>query len=302
MKLPFPIHPIPTDGDPSRLLREQNRRAWDAVVPAHCSHHRDLAGFLRAGQRTTFPEEEALLGDLAGTTLLHLLCNTGQDTLSLASLGARATGVDISAAAIAFASELGAASGIPAQFVCADIYDYLGAAEEPGAFARIFCSYGAICWLPDLHRFANGVARLLAPAGRFVLVEFHPISNMFDADWQFMRPYPAAGRQLPLDGIGDYVGDAAGGLTPDGFVEGVCNFTNPEPCHLFQWGVGEVVTALAQAGLVIEALHEYPFCNGERPFNRMRTLAHRRLAPPTDVPELPLLYAVAAVKSAERRT
>ncbi|MCU0493698.1 MAG: class I SAM-dependent methyltransferase [Chloroflexaceae bacterium] len=287
---------VPPD-DP-QALREQNRRSWEAVVPAHFSHHADLAGFLRGGGRTVFPEELELLGDLQGATLLHLMCNTGQDTLSLALLGAHVTGVDISKEAIARAQTLAAQVGVAAQFEQADVYAWLAtAAAEGRRFSHVFCSYGAVCWLNDLAAFAAGVAAVLAPGGRFVLLEFHPASNMFDSNWHLSRSYPAGGRMLPLHGIDDYVGASAGGLTPDGYAEGQCDFQNSEPCYLFQWGVGEVVTALATAGLHIEALREYPFCNGERPFAHMRELPGRRWAAPAGAPDVPLMYGVIARKA-----
>lgn len=274
-------------------LREQNRHSWNAAVAAHASHRPQLAAFLRAGELTLFPEERALLGAVAGLRLLHLMCNTGQDTLSLAALGAAATGVDLSDAAIAEAQRLSAASGIAARFVQAEVYAFLAAAPA-GSFERVYGGYGVICWLHDLATFAHGVARVLAPGGRFVLMEFHPASNMFDQEWRLARAYPAGGARLTLPGVGDYVGEAAGGLSPGGFAEGERDFVNPHPCHLFQWGVGEVVSALAAAGLRIMALREYPFVNGERPFARMRPAPGRRWLPPADVPPLPLMYGLAA--------
>ncbi|GAB4432490.1 MAG: class I SAM-dependent methyltransferase [Chloroflexi bacterium OHK40] len=273
-------------------IREQNRRSWNAVVPAHASHRPGLAAFLRSGGSTLFPEELELLGDVAGRSLLHLLCNAGQDTLSLAALGARATGVDLSDAAVARALALSAESGIPARFVCADVYDYLAEAAGAG-FARIYCGYGAICWLHDLAAFARGVAAALAPGGRFALVEFHPVANMFDPSWRLTADYPQGGALLTLDGVGDYVGAAGEGLAPGGYAEGVRDFANPHACHLFRWGVGEVVSALASAGLAIVALREYPFVNGERPFERMRSEGRRRY-PPAELPAIPLMYGLAA--------
>lgn len=275
-------------------LREQNRRSWDAVVPAHISHHADLGGFLRNGGITLFPEERELLGDLHGRRLAHLMCNTGQDTLSLARLGAEVTGIDISAAAIGFARQLATTADLPATFVVADVYDWLATTDEPFGYDLLFCSYGAICWLPDLQQWARGIVRQLGPRGRFVLLEFHPVSNMFDREWRLTYDYPANGRQLTIDGIGDYVGAAQGGLTPSGFVAGIANFVNPEPAHLFQWGVGEVVSALAGAGLRIETLREYPFVNGERPFAYMRDLGGRRLGAPAGLPTIPLMYGLVA--------
>lgn len=278
-----------------RELREQNRRSWNAVVPAHYSHHRDLAAFLREGGLTVFPEERELLGELEGRTLVHLMCNTGQDTLSLARLGAEVTGVDISEAAIGIARRLAAAAGLAGHFEQMDVYEWLEKAARAGRrFDRVFCSYGAICWLPDLLGWARGVARVVAPGGRFALVEFHPVSNMFDRDYRLAASYPAGGELLPLHGVDDYVAASGQGLTPAGFAEGVRDFHNPEPCYLFRWGVGEVVTALAQVGLVIEALREYSYVNGERPFGVMREMGDRRLAAPEGVPSFPLMYGVAA--------
>ncbi|WP_416208458.1 class I SAM-dependent methyltransferase [Chloroflexus sp.] len=278
-------------------VTEQNRRSWNAVVPAHVSHRADEAAFLRQGGSTLFPEEVALLGDVRGCRLLHLLCNTGVDSLSLAARGAVVTGVDLSDAAIAHARALSVASGIPATFVQADVYEYLAAAAAAHTrFERIYAGYGVICWLRDLTAFANGIAALLTPGGRFVLMEFHPASNMFNADWHLVYDYPHGGQTLTLPGVGDYVGAADGGLSPSGFLPGVGDFVNPEPCTLYRWGVGEVVTALVQAGLRLQVLREYCYVNGERPFVRMVATPERRMYPPADVPAIPLMYGLAVEK------
>ncbi len=63
-----------------RDLHEQNRLSWNKAMPAQNSHKRDQAAFLRAGGVSLFPEERELLGDLAGLSLAHLLCNDGQGT------------------------------------------------------------------------------------------------------------------------------------------------------------------------------------------------------------------------------
>lgn len=280
-----------------RHLREQNKRSWEAVVPAHHSHRAGLAAFLRDGGVTVFPEELELLGELAGKKLVHLMCNTGQDTLSFARLGAEAVGVDISEQAVARARALAEESGIAARFEQADVYDWLERAAARGErYDRVFCSYGAICWLPDLALWARGVSAVLREGGRFALVEFHPASNMFDPEWRLAHSYPSGGQILEIDGVGDYVGAAGDGLAPGGFSAGMQGFQNSEKAHLFRWGVGEVVTALAGAGLRMEALREYMFVNGERPFASMRELPGRRLAAPEGVPDIPLMYGVAAIR------
>jgi SAM-dependent methyltransferase len=284
-------------------LREQNRRSWNAVVGAHDSHRGDLATFLREGGVTLFPEERALLGELDGKALAHLQCNSGGDSLSLARIGAAVTGVDISDEAVATAVELSAKTGIPALFERADVYDWLKEAASGGRrFDVVFSSYGVVCWLPDLEAWAEGIAAILEPSGgRFVLVDFHPAAEMFDEHWNHARAYPCGGEPMLLDkGVGDYVAGSRGGLTPAGFVQGTRGFENPEPCHLFRWGLGEVVTALAGAGLSILALREYPYSNGERHFAGMRELSGGRMVPPKGVPAVPLMYGILATRMGRR--
>jgi SAM-dependent methyltransferase len=279
-----------------RSLREQNRRSWNAVVGAHESHRGDLAAFLRAGGTTLFPEERKLLGDLAGQTVAHLQCNSGGDSLSLAALGASVVGVDLSDEAVRCARALSERAGIPARFEHADIYDWLTDAARRGCrFDAVYCSYGVVCWLPDLEAWSAGIAAILKEGGRFVLVEFHPAAEVFDEGWKPVRDYPAGGESLCLDeGVGDYVRESGGSLTPAGFSHGVRGFENPEPCHLFLWGLGEVVTALAASGLRICVLEEYPYSNGERHFSDMRVLTGGRMVPPEEVPAVPLMYGVRA--------
>ncbi len=107
--------------------------------------------------------------------------------------------------------------------------------------------------------------------------------------------------RLVEEGVGDYVAEAGGGLTPAGFTEGIRGFGNPERCHLFRWGLGEIVTAIAGTGLRVEVLEEYLYSNGERAFCGMRELAGRRMVSPEDVPVVPLMYGIRARKGCPSR-
>jgi len=277
--------------------RASVRQSWNAATDAHHTHHADLAGYLRDGGLTIFPEERELLGDVRGQRIAHLQCNSGEDSLSLAALGASVTGVDISDSAIAHAERLAAESDIPARFDRADLYDWLDAAgHRDERYDVVYTSYGVVCWLSDLDTWAAGIASILAPGGRFVMVEFHPFAATFDGSWTHRFPYGGGQTRALPEGVGDYVGEAGGGLTPSGFVEGVEEFQNPHPTLIYQWGIGEVVTALTGAGLVITALREFPWSNGERGFDGMRERPGRRMIPPEHVPEIPLMYGVIASK------
>ena len=64
-----------------------------------------------------------LLGDVAGLRGVHLQCHIGTDTISLARLGARMTGLDFSPAAVAQATALSEELGAGVDFVEADVYD-----------------------------------------------------------------------------------------------------------------------------------------------------------------------------------
>jgi SAM-dependent methyltransferase len=282
----------------TRGIHEANRRSWNAATAAHNSHKRDQAGFLRRGGSTLFPEEIELLGDVAGKRLVHLQCNAGQDTLSLAKRGAIVTGVDISDEAIDFARTLSAESGIPATFHRADVYDWFDAARDHGdQFDVAFCSYGSICWLLDLNRWAAGIFGVLALGGRLVAIDLHPASMMFNERFQLAYPYFGEGEpQKREEGVGDYVALSGPTLAPSGFQEGVQDFQNPHAVYEFQWHIGAILTALLDSGLRIEQFREYPYANGAKLFDNMREQADRRIFPPDHLPSIPMMFAVAAVK------
>lgn len=278
-----------------RDLHQHNRLVWDAATPAHSSHKRDEAAFLRGGGTTLFddevnlllgagPEEHALSDilsagarPLAGLSLLHAPCNAGQDTLSLARLGADVTGVDISPAAIAAAERLAEAAGIPARFAAADLYDWLPAAA-PG-FDLVFMSYGALIWMSDLDALFAAIARVLKPGGRFVGLEFHPLALMFDDRGALAYPYSGGAHVVSPAGVSDYVAASGPALAPSGFLEGQVDFVNPHPSHEFSWGVADVLTALLRAGLVLEVVREYAHANGCRLWPNMTEQPGRRYVP-----------------------
>ena len=283
--------------DMPQRIHEANRLSWNAATAAHNSHKHNQAKFLRDGGTTLFPEEIELLGDLTGKSLVHLQCNAGQDSLCLARLGATVTGVDISDEAISFAGQLSSDADIPATFIRADVYDWLDASVQQGdKFDIVFCSYGAICWLSDLPRWAAGVARILNPGGRFVVVDFHPASMMFDE--KFELKYPYFGENNPLkwdDGVGDYVGMAAGALSPSGHRDGVEKFENPHEVYEYQWSMGALLTALLEVVLRIDTFEEYPYSNGAKLFDDMIEMEGKRMMRPEGAPSVPLMYGVRAV-------
>ncbi len=276
-----------------RELHEDNRISWNDATKVHNSHKADQARFLREGGSTLFPEEIELLGDITGKTLLHLQCNAGQDTLSLARRGAVVTGVDISDEAIGFATQLAADTGIPGIFERSDVYDWLSTAvQQDRQFDVVFSSYGAVIWLSDLASWAAGIARILRPGGHFVLVEFHPVIGMLNDQWQVAYPYGGGDHLAFEHGIGDYVAWAGQSLAPSGYLEGVTNYENPYASHEFTWGLADVVNALVGTGLHLEVLVEYPYANGFPGVSGTVEGPGGRFAPPADRPRIPMMYGL----------
>jgi SAM-dependent methyltransferase len=248
---------------------DANRRMWNERVSIHeGSEFYDMDGF-RAGRNPLHPVEVEEVGDVAGKTLVHLQCHFGQDTLAWARLGARVTGVDLSEEGIATATRIAAELGIEAEFVAANVY---GAVKALGGrqFDVVFTGGGALCWLPDTFAWAKVVAALVKPGGSFYIREFHPFAEIFDDEAEdglrIRYNYFHDDEPLHWDEPGTYA---------DRDAETSAN-------ESYEWShpIGDVVTALAQAGLVIEFLHEFDYSGYKRfPFMVPRSTGERGAGP-----------------------
>jgi len=164
--------------NPEENYIEVNKNLWNKRTEIHISSDfYDVPKFV-AGQSSLNSIELDLLGDVKGKSILHLQCHFGQDTLSLARMGALVTGVDFSETAIDAAGKLAQEMSLDAQFICCDIYDL--PENLSGQFDIVFTSYGTIGWLPDLEKWSAVVAHYLKPNGLFIMADFHPVIWMFD--------------------------------------------------------------------------------------------------------------------------
>ena len=153
-----------------------NRECWNRRTGIHVgSAFYDMPGF-KGGQSSLKPFERALLGDVTGRSILHLQCHFGQDTLSLARMGAVVTGVDFSESAIEVARETAGELGLPADFVLSNVLEL----DLGRPFDSVFASYGVLGWIPDVTAWMQVAARHLARGGELILVEFHPLIWLFD--------------------------------------------------------------------------------------------------------------------------
>jgi SAM-dependent methyltransferase len=231
--------------------RAANRANWDERVGIHLGPSGyDLAP-LRAGRGRLDPIVAAELGPVEGRRILHLQCHFGHDTLKLAQRGAEVVGLDFSAPAIAAAQRLAAELGLDARarFVEADVYDAPCALAQSASFDRVFVTWGALCWLPDIERWARVVAHFLKPGGSLYLADAHPAAYVFDdlarqPDGMpgFFAPYFA---RVPIvtDDQRDYLDRSA-------------RLTN---ARQYNWihPLGDIASTLVEAGLRLDWLHEH---------------------------------------------
>ena len=158
-----------------------NKQTWNSKVAIHVvSDFYEQENFING--KIMLPQTDLdALGDVSGKRILHLQCHFGQDSLSLARLGAKVTGIDFSEEAIIEAKALNEKLDLDAEFICCDVYDTLQHITEK--YDIVYTSYGTIGWLPDLGKWASVIANALKPNGKFVFFEFHPVVWMYDNDF-----------------------------------------------------------------------------------------------------------------------
>lgn len=259
---------------------------WNARTPIHAAS--EFYGIGRKDSSFWFAGFEWVdLGDLAGRDVVHLQCHIGSETIAFAQREARTVGLDLSSAAIAQARRIAEDAALAVEYVQANVYDAVTALGGR-QFDVVYTGKGALCYVPDLDRWARVVAELLRPGGQVYIVEFHPLLTAVGlareySDDQLLLRFDYLGGRSPVkwDLARTYTD---GPLLSDATVS-------------YEWshGIGEMVGALLGAGLRITQLRE----TDEVPFPRWpRMVTNERgwWRLPDDEPRIPLLYALQARK------
>jgi 2-polyprenyl-3-methyl-5-hydroxy-6-metoxy-1,4-benzoquinol methylase len=249
-----------------------NKAFWDDVAPHHArSDFYAVEAFIADPDRLGTIETTEL-GDVAGRSICHLQCHIGLDTLSLARRGAAVTGLDFSDESLRVARELSERTGIPATFVQSDV---LAAADTLNTtYDVVFTTRGVLMWIGDLDGWAANCARLLSPGGTFYLLDIHPLAmalQQTESGLQLIRSYFGGGQPTVTEA------DASYAVRDVGLVH--------RATHEWIHPVGDVVTALSTAGIMIEFLHEHA-ADDFAPTNLSPTQTQPGVA------DLPALYSV----------
>ncbi|MGW8439392.1 class I SAM-dependent methyltransferase [Nocardiopsis sp. NPDC055879] len=264
-----------------------NRANWDERVPLHVAgDFYDLDGF-RAGDEALRAFELAEVGDVTGRSLLHLQCHIGLDTLSWARHGARrVVGLDFSGPAVEAARDIAAQIGLSrerASFVESDVYAAADAVPEE-SYDIVYTGVGALCWLPDIRRWAQVAASLVRPGGFLYLAEFHPITDTLDDE---------TGTKV----VHDYFAREAKVYEAPGTYADLEARTENNRAVEWRHPIGDVVSALAAEGLRLEFLHEHDVSLFPR-FGSFQRDDKGYYRFPESSPRIPLMYSLRASRPA----
>ena len=273
------------------MTGEVNRALWDERAPAHAAS--PDYGFDRFASDPTHLSDTVRfdlprLGSVSGLRGVHLQCHIGTDTVSLGRLGARMTGLDFSPPALTEARRLATLAGVEADFVEGDVHDAV-ALLDAGSYDLVYTGIGALCWLPSVARWAQVVAGLLRPGGRLFLREASPVlwalDDGRDDDLLLLR-YPYVETPDPVEFVEEGT-----------YVQTDVPLTQTRS-QCWNHGMGEIVTAVLDAGLELTGLVEHDSVPWEALPGLMEQLelGEHRLR---DRPErLPHTYTLQAVKRA----
>lgn len=221
---------------------DANREAWSALAEDH--YHTFLRRF-REGNYRLNAHIRRELPDLRGKRVLHLQCNTGADSICLARMGAKVTGVDFSPENIRFARKLAADVGEEVRFFESEVCALPAVHAEK--YDAVFTSEGVLGWLPDLRSWAETVRFFLKEDGFLYLFDSHPFFLMMNGEklgrGEFAVQYPYFSREPDADDvIGGYASAPKRGRVSYFWM------------HTFS----ELFNALAAAGLCVRRMSEFP--------------------------------------------
>src|SRR5207237_7029960 len=119
------------------------------------------------------------------------------------------------------------------------------AALGGATFDVVYTGIGALGWLPDIGEWADVAAALVRPGGVLYVVEIHPTLWLFDDD----TAEPTIGWT--------YFGPISWAASVGTYTDGELTTEHNTTCER-NWGFGSVLSAVLDAGLVVEHVAEHP--------------------------------------------
>jgi SAM-dependent methyltransferase len=148
----------------------------------------------------------------------------------------------VSPVAVARARDLAERTGLEAAFVETDAQHLPN--DLVDRFDVAFASYGVFAWISDLEAWMRSALQALRVNGRLVVIDLHPIYEMFESLDPLVLDFPYQGsKPHRFNEPGSYANPHAPTVANESIV--------------FAWGLGELVTAAVRAGFQIDSLAEF---------------------------------------------
>ncbi len=213
-----------------------SRHTWDEASAKYVREYAATLAIAANGSSLLDTERELLRDVLRRSPrVVHLQSGNGTDDVALIRAGARSViGIDYSEVAVRSARRRAVDLGVPCHYIVAALP---GAPLATASADLVYTGKGALIWMPDLARWARDVARLLKPSGHLFVHEEHPAATLWS--WDADEPRVRADRSYFATSHVDEV-FPAGGATR------------------WQWSLGSLITAIADARLQIVHLAEHP--------------------------------------------
>lgn len=186
-------------------------------------------------------------GDIKDKKIANLMGSNGTKAVALSLLGGNVTVFDYSSGSKRYALELAGEAHVTIGYALENVLD-ITQEELTGDYDIVFAEIGILHYFTDLIPFFTNAYGLLKPGGRFILRDFHPVSNKLITS----RGSTAKVRKHKV--TGDYFDTS--------LVESDISFAKyvpeleTEKVFLRKWTLGEIITAVAKCNLIIECLDE----------------------------------------------
>ena len=228
-----------------------NKQAWNQDTYEAWLHRHgtpaEVAAWLKKDPLLRLGSLSRYDTDYNGKRVINLLGSHGLKAIVLALLGAQVTIVDIAQGNARYAREVAQAADVAIRYIVSDVLA-LPEAERNASYDLVFMELGILHYFVDLEPLTKLITQLLRSGGRLILQDFHPIStklitskgkkhkvtgNYFDPT---LITVPVAySKHLPIE-----------------------QQSATQQVYEREWTLGEIVTAVAHSGLIIERLDEEP--------------------------------------------
>ena len=265
----------PSDARSAEYI-EANKQSWGLIAE---DHYKTFKAKLSSSETTLCSTQIEELGDIDGKSLIHLQCNTGADSISLARLGARVTGVDLVPENIRCARKLAADLGIEdIRFIESNVLEIMNIHSEK--YDVVFTTEGVLCWIPDLYGWARNIRHLMADDGFLYVMDGHPFYMVWGEEElpDLVVKYPYVQKNADRD---EWIG---------GYACEPKKSTN----YCWMYTMGELINALSRAGLHIEWFHEFDWLYYEEEGDKQVRTENGKWLYPEHREKLPFTFSLKA--------